>query len=89
MQDHALIGYRLSNGPKSLLSLVDGEHGLGGISGYDAAERTDESPERVAVVQRLTWAFLRNALDPNDAAWSAACTAFERLDAIGRVESKQ
>ena len=38
-------------------------HLLGGVSGYDAAETTDEDPERVALVQRLTWV-LRTTLYP-------------------------
>lgn len=86
--DWHVAPYSLSTGPKSLLTLVDGKHGLGGISGYDVAETTDESPERVAVVQRLTWAYLRSILDPKDSAWSAACIAFEGLKEIGRVENK-
>ncbi len=80
--------YELSTGPKSLLTLSGGEHGLGGVSGYDAGETTDESPERVAVVQRLTWAYLRSALYPDDPAWSVACEIFARLGELGRVESK-
>lgn len=46
--------YVLSPGPKSLLTLFDAEHGLGGVSGYDVAETTDENIERVSAVQRLT-----------------------------------
>jgi pimeloyl-ACP methyl ester carboxylesterase len=80
--------YFLSTGPKSLLKLLGGEHGLGGISGYDAGETTDESPERVAAVQRLTWAYLRSVLCPGDPAWSTACSTLESLKDIGRVESK-
>lgn len=80
--------YLLSTGPKSLLTLIGGKHGLGGISGYDVAETTDESPERAAVVQRLTWAYLRSMLDPKDPAWSTACIAFQGLTEIGRVEHK-
>jgi predicted dienelactone hydrolase len=76
--------YFLAPGPKSLLTLFDAEHGLGGISGYDVAETTDESPERVAVVQRLTWAYLRAQFYPGDAAWQEACDALT----AGRVESK-
>ncbi|HET6860041.1 MAG TPA: alpha/beta fold hydrolase, partial [Streptomyces sp.] len=53
--------YSLSPGPKALLSLFGAEHGLGGISGYDVAETTDENPARVSVVQRLTSAYLRSA----------------------------
>ena len=80
--------YRLSAGPKCLLTLFGATHGLGGVAGYDAAETTDESPERVAVVQRLTWAYLRSALYPSDPAWSAACAAFAEIKEVGRVECK-
>ncbi|RDW73433.1 platelet-activating factor acetylhydrolase plasma [Coleophoma cylindrospora] len=80
--------YSLSPGPKSLLTLFGATHGLGGISGYDVAETTDESPERVAVVQRLTWAYLRSELYPEDPAWSNACAALEKLKTVGQVESK-
>lgn len=80
--------YFLSTGPKSLITLVDGQHGLGGVSGYDVAETTDENPERVALVQRLTWAYIRSTLNPKDSAWPAACNALESLNALGRVEHK-
>jgi predicted dienelactone hydrolase len=80
--------YTLSRGPKSLLTLFNGEHILGGISGYDAAETTDEDPERVATVQRMTWAYLHSALYPDDPAWQRACSALERAATLGRVESK-
>ena len=80
--------YFLSTGPKCLLTLFGAQHCLGGISGYDVAETTDESPERVAAIQRLTWAYLRSTLYPEDSAWSAACAALEDLNALGRVESK-
>lgn len=81
--------YSLSPGPKSLLTLFDAEHGLGGVSGYDVAETTDESPERVAAVQRLTWAYLRTELYPGDPAWQAARDALTAgPNPLGRVESK-
>ena len=81
--------YSLSIGPKCLLTIFNGEHMLGGISGYDAAETTDENPERVAAVQRLTWAYLRTALYPEDPAWPTAQAALEEMDnPLGRVESK-
>ena len=81
--------YFLSPGSKSLLTIFGGEHILGGISGYDAGETTDENPERVAVVQRLTWSYLRTALYPEDTAWSAASAALmDSPDPLGRVESK-
>ncbi|MFE1828107.1 alpha/beta hydrolase family protein [Streptomyces yangpuensis] len=81
--------YTLAPGPKTLLTLFDAEHGLGGIAGYDAAETTDESPERVDAVARLTAAYLRTQLHPGDNAWQ---TTYEALttgpDPAGRVESK-
>lgn len=81
--------YTLSPGPKSLLTLVGAEHGLGGISGYDVAETTDENPERVAAVQRLTWSYLRTELYTGDPAWQSACDALTAdADPFGRVESK-
>ena len=81
--------YFLSPGPKSLLTLFDAEHGLGGVSGYDVAETTDENPERVAAVQRLSWAYLRTELYPEDPAWPAARAALmDAPDPLGRVAYK-
>ncbi len=81
--------YFLSPGPKSLLTIVGGEHMLGGISGYDAAETTDENPERVALVQQLTWAYLRTALYPEDASWPEASKALrENANPPAQIESK-
>ncbi|WP_030774642.1 MULTISPECIES: alpha/beta hydrolase family protein [unclassified Streptomyces] len=82
--------YTLAPGPKSLLTLFDAEHGLGGVSGYDVAETTDENPERVAAVARLTLAYLRTALHPGDPSWQAARDALTACpEPIGRVESKE
>ncbi|MER6443809.1 alpha/beta hydrolase family protein [Streptomyces venezuelae] len=82
--------YTLAPGPKSLLTLYDAEHGLGGISGYDVAETTDENPERVATVARLTLAYLRTALYPGDPSWQAACDALTAgPEPMGRIESKE
>jgi len=81
--------YVLSPSPKSLLTLFDAGHGLGGVSGYDVAETTDENPERVAAVQRLTWAYLRTQLYPGDSAWQEARNALTgAARPLGRVESK-
>ncbi|MFF0306965.1 alpha/beta hydrolase family protein [Streptosporangium sp. NPDC004379] len=81
--------YHLSPGPKSLLTVFGAEHGLGGISGYDVAETTDENPGRVAAVAGLTAAYLRSRLHPGDPAWQAACDALAAgPEPVGRVESK-
>ncbi|MGZ7445453.1 alpha/beta hydrolase family protein [Paenibacillus sp. TH7-28] len=81
--------YFLSPGSKSLLTLFGAEHSLGGIPGYNVAETTDENPERVALVQRITWAYLRHALDLDDSSWPAARAVLEEsAQPLGRVESK-
>jgi predicted dienelactone hydrolase len=81
--------YTLSPGRKSLLTLFGAEHGLGGISGYDVAETTDENPGRVSAVQRLTTAYLRSEFHPGDPAWRTACDELTTgPDAVGRVDSK-
>ncbi|MGW2380926.1 alpha/beta hydrolase family protein [Streptomyces sp. NPDC001658] len=82
--------YTLSPGPKTLLTLFDAEHGLGGIAGYDAAETTDENPRRVAALAELTAAYLRTQLLPGAAsAWHTACEALTTgPDPVGRVEAK-
>lgn len=81
--------YTLAPGPKTLLTLFDAEHGLGGIAGYDAAETTDENPERVAALARLTAAYLRTRLHPGDTAWQVTSEALTTgPDAVGRVGSK-
>ncbi|MFG3258976.1 alpha/beta hydrolase family protein [Streptomyces sp. NPDC048172] len=81
--------YTLAPGAKSLLTLFGAEHSLGGIPGYTVTETTDESPERVALVRRLTWAFLRSALYPADTSWSEAEDGLARAAApLGRTASK-
>jgi predicted dienelactone hydrolase len=81
--------YFLSTGPKCLLTVAGGGHLLGGVSGYDAAETSDENPERVALVQHLTWAYLRTALYPEDPAWPDACAQLQQAQpALARVECK-
>jgi hypothetical protein len=81
--------YALAPSPKALLTLFNAEHGLGGIAGYDAAETTDESPERVAAVGWLSSAYLRSQFQPGDSAWQAARDALTAgPDAFGQVESK-
>ena len=80
--------YSNAPGPKDLLVLKGAKHGLGGVSGWDAAETMDGSPERLGVVQRMTWAYLWSQLYRNDEAWAEACKAFEGLEGQGKVESK-
>ncbi|AXK35088.1 chlorophyllase [Streptomyces armeniacus] len=82
--------YVLSPGSKSLFTLYGAEHSLGGITGYEARETTDEHPGRVALIQRVTWAYLRHALGMGDTAWTAARQVLAESAAhpLGRIESK-
>ncbi|MFS8204140.1 alpha/beta hydrolase family protein [Streptomyces sp. CWNU-52B] len=81
--------YFLSPGDKSLLTLFGAEHSLGGIAGYEVQETTDENPERVALVQRVTWAYLRHALGIDDTDWALARKSLsDGGHPLGRIESK-
>ncbi|QKG18726.1 hypothetical protein [Actinomadura verrucosospora] len=65
--------------------MFGGEHLLGGISGYDAAE----NPERVAFVQQVTLAYLRHVLGLDSFAWTATQAALTGAPhPMGRLESK-
>ncbi|ROQ94965.1 putative dienelactone hydrolase [Streptomyces sp. 2132.2] len=80
-----------THGPagKSLLTLFGAEHSLGGIAGTEVAETTDESPARVALIQRLSTAYLRSALSSEHGDWKAAVTALENdPDPLGSLRSK-
>ncbi|MBT0769838.1 alpha/beta hydrolase [Kineosporia sp. J2-2] len=77
--------YRLSPGPKSLLTLFGAEHSLGGIPGYEAAETTDENPAVLGLLRRTTLAYLRWALGVDAAAWPLTLTGAE--SGVGHIES--
>ncbi len=81
--------YTYSPGTKSLLTLFEAEHSLGGIPGYEVAETTDESPARVGLIQQLSTAFLHAALSPEDTGWKSAAKALEdEPDPLGTLRSK-
>lgn len=81
--------YTLSRGNKSLLTLFGGQHFLGGISGYEVTETTDENPERVALVRQVTLAYLRHVTGIDSSDWEAAQTTLAGdSHPLGRLESK-
>lgn len=81
--------YHFGPGSDAMLTLMGAKHGLGGVAGYDAKETDDEEPDRLAIVQRMTWAYLRSALYAGDASWSDACTALkDHANSHGRVDGK-
>jgi pimeloyl-ACP methyl ester carboxylesterase len=80
--------YTHSPGATDLITFYDAEHALGGIPGYEVAETTDENPERVAVIQRMSTVYLRAALGIDDK-WASARVALNgSAEPIGRVHSK-
>lgn len=62
--------YHLSPSPKSLLTIAEGEHTLGGIAGEMVAETTDEDPARVALVADAVSAYLLDAFKLDGTAWT-------------------
>lgn len=82
-------GYRLSPGATDLLTLFGAEHGLGGIQGAHDTRTTDESPERVALVQRATLSYLQTALGLYNDAWpTARANLTSTSDPLGKIDSK-
>jgi hypothetical protein len=81
--------YTLSPGDKSLLTLYGAEHPLGGIAGHAVAETTDESPDRVALIQRVTCAYLRTALDLDHTSWATARAELQKdANPLGDIQAK-
>ncbi|WP_139020961.1 hypothetical protein [Agrobacterium arsenijevicii] len=81
--------YDFSPKPKALFTAFGGEHALGGIPGYEARETTDERPQRVAAIQRLSTSFLRSALYSGDPAFSdTVATLATDAAPEGNVETK-
>ncbi|WP_422738076.1 alpha/beta hydrolase family protein [Micromonospora sp. WMMD729] len=61
--------YHLSPAPKSMLTITEGHHTLGGIAGESVAETTDEDPARVALVADAVSAYLLKVLGLDGTAW--------------------
>jgi predicted dienelactone hydrolase len=81
--------YHLSPGAQHLLTLFGAEHSLGGIAGYEVAETTDADPDRVALVQRVTTAYLRTALDVDASSFSTVADAMKQSAvSLGRLDTK-
>lgn len=61
--------YHLSPAPKSMLTITEGHHTLGGIAGESVAETTDEDPARVALVADAVSAYLLKVFGLDGTAW--------------------
>ncbi len=80
--------YTLGPGNRSLLTVHGAEHFLGGISGYRVAETTDENPDRVDLVGRVTLAYLRHVTGIDDTEWNRARAILTGAHPMGHLESK-
>ncbi|MEW1690650.1 alpha/beta hydrolase family protein [Streptomyces sp. NPDC091265] len=80
--------YHLGPAPKSLLTIADGEHTLGGLAGEMVAETTDEAPDRVALVAGAISAYLLDAFKLDDAGWTGLNDAAEAGDGTWSISSK-
>ncbi|KAI0467372.1 alpha/beta-hydrolase [Xylaria cf. heliscus] len=81
--------YTHGPGPKDLLRVKGARHGFGGISGWDAVETKDESPQMLGFVQRMSLAYIRSQLYEGDESWKEACEVLAGLEELGSVESKR
>ncbi|WP_020101073.1 hypothetical protein [Mycobacterium sp. 360MFTsu5.1] len=71
--DWWLDAYRQSPGSKELLTLFGADHALGGIHAYGTVPQSaSDNPPSVALVQRITTAYLRTALHVDETSWPAA-----------------
>ncbi|MFI8191930.1 alpha/beta hydrolase family protein [Streptomyces sp. NPDC085946] len=80
--------YHLSPAPKSLLTIAEAEHTMGGIVGERVAETTDEDPARVVLLADAISAYLRAALGLDDAEWTALGGTAEDGDGTWSIASK-
>ncbi|MFH8803941.1 alpha/beta hydrolase family protein [Streptomyces sp. NPDC017936] len=80
--------YHLSPAPKSLLTIAEAEHTMGGIAGEAVAETTDEDPARVALLADAISAYLRAALGLDDAEWTVLAGTAEDGDGTWSITSK-
>lgn len=85
--DWWLDAYRHSPGSKGLLTLFGADHALGGIHAYGTVPQSaSDNPLTVALVQRITTAYLRNALHVDETSWPAAQNDLaHRSSPVGRL----
>jgi len=84
--------YHFSPAPKTLLTVFNSGHILGGVSGYDVLETDqtkDENPETVAFVNEMTAAYIRTKLFPENKAWENAVEALAKnQQPKGKIDAK-
>ncbi|MEU0547653.1 alpha/beta fold hydrolase [Micromonospora sp. NPDC005979] len=80
--------YHLSPSPKSMLTIAEGQHTLGGIAGESVAETTDEDPARVALVADAVSAYLLDVLGLDGGAWKDLGERAANSNGAYRVEHR-
>ncbi|MGV9211041.1 alpha/beta hydrolase family protein [Micromonospora sp. RB23] len=80
--------YHLSPAPKSMLTITEGQHTLGGIAGESVAETTDEDPARVALVADAVSAYLLDVLGLDDASWKDLVAGAATSDGAFLIEHR-
>jgi len=84
--------YNTSSAPKTLLTIFNTGHMLGGIMGWDALETNatnDENPETLRFIQQMTTAYLSSKLNPADKSWENAVEELaETENPKGKIEVK-
>lgn len=80
--------YHLSPAPKRLLTILDGEHTLGGVAGEAVAETSDEDPARVALVANAVAGYLLDVLSLDHEPWKGLVED-ATVGGAHRVEGKE
>jgi len=81
--------YYRSPGAKCLLTVFGGEHGLGGIMGYDSDEKSD-NPEMLLFVLDNILAYLQTKLFSNTLYWENKMQALHKeAQPLGKIECKE
>lgn len=82
--------YRTSSGPNALLTLFGAQHSLGGVHAYGTVPQSEaENPANVALVQRVTTAYLHAALGTGATGWDDLASVVQGdAAAVGRLEVK-
>lgn len=81
--------YNLSPGAKALVSIYGGEHLLGGITGYNVTDTTDENPQKVEAVQLFSTAYIKSHLFDDNSIWlDCIAESKERLKSVAGIQQK-
>ncbi|MET8468939.1 alpha/beta fold hydrolase [Streptomyces sp. NPDC006422] len=80
--------YHLAPSPKTLLTVTDGEHTMGGVAGEAVAETTDENPTRVTLVADAISAYLLDTLKLDTTPWTDLQQTAADADGAWSVSAK-